>query len=250
MSIALSETLQVTHKDVGLIQNTPILIPINLPIEEGQPIITRPRRRRVVLLREKEIAKELFHYVLKQAKKRKEPLTLKETVQIINYFIEKHHDEILEYAKTLAQGKLRGVIEVRGTRVEIINKEKYINIILETYQDVKESLSTLILRVLQRKSEGKITNIKSCIKILYSLIDLISLAKTCIEVNKRHHRVLELIRLLNTVVTVTLLRDLALLRIAEKIDEDKIRLVVNEESQLIKEINELILDPDKILSSR
>jgi len=249
MSIAVSKTLQIaTYKNMELIQSTPVLISVNLPIEEGQPIIISHQKYSIFTLRRRDIIEEILDYVMNKLKKKGGFLTLEETIQIIIEFINKHRKEVLEYVKRLAREKLKGIIEVEDSRINIVNKERYINIVLETYRDAEENLSTLILRILKKKSEGKIVNAKAYIKILSSLSSIITFARACIEVNRAHPNILDITRLLNAIVASTIIRDLTILKIKKDIDENVVEQIPDEEKQLLKVINELTLNPDKIIN--
>ena len=248
MSIAITRKALSTHGDLEAIQSTPLFISLKLPIEEGQPIIPpHYRRRRIILWRRKEILDEMLDYILSKAKEKGGLLSLDETLQLILSFLGEHKKELLEYLEKVVRERMKNIIRIDDGKIQIIDKSRYIDLVINTYQDARDTIATLILKMLKKKHECKVGETSYSVRVLLSLSNIITIGKTCIELNSKHPRIIDIISILNTLIVTLIIRDFVLLKIMKKPNEKIVEAVLEEESRLYEEINQIMLDPDIIL---
>ncbi len=260
MSIAIQKTISMMPKDLEVIQSTPILVQLKLPIEEGRSIILinqqyswrgighrvrRHCREQKTVKEILEALEELPRHVSVYVRKKKRIPSLEETLQLILDFLEEHKD-VLDYIKEVVQNRLKNTIEI-DDEIRIIDKRRYVDFIINTYKDADRVISAIILKVLKKKYEGKVPETRRSIEILFSLSNLIAIGLACIELNIGHPRILEITGVLNMILSTIIIRDLIVLEMINELDETMTNQLLDEEKELYEEINNLLLDPDSVL---
>ncbi len=251
MSISIQKTIIMIPEELGIVQSTPILVQLKLSSEEGPLIILREQQKRY-LNKQKNIdevimvLEELPRHIQEYIRKNKIVPNLEKTLQLIHSFLEEHKD-IINYIKEVIQDWLKNTLEI-DNRIRIINKERYIDFIINTYREADRVISAMILRTLKKKHYGKITKPLRSVEILISLSNLVTITLSCIELNADHPRILDIIGILNTILSTVIIRDLIVLEMINELDDTTITRLLNEEKEIYEEINSILLDPDSILS--
>ena len=251
MSISIQKTITMLPEELSIVQSTPILVQLKLSSEEGPPIILLEQQKRY---RKKQrsidevvaVLEELPRHIQEYIRKNKKIPSLEETLQLIHEFLEEHKD-IIEYIKEVIQDWLKNTIEI-DSKIRVINKEKYIDFIINTYREADHVISAMILKMLKKKHKGKTIKLRRSVELLLSLSNLIAIALFCIELNADHPRILDIIGILNTVLSAVIIRDIIVFEMINEIDDTIIIQLLGEEKDLYEEINNVLLDPDSVLS--